>query len=428
MSAKPSAGALDGLRVVELAHERIAFAGKLLADMGAEVIVVEPPGGAAARRYEPFLEDQPGTERSLYWWCYNTSKRSVTLDLEDEKGRELFLRLVATADLVIESEIPGRLDGLGLDYPQLRQVNEDLIMVSMTPFGRSGPGATAPATDLTMLAGGGPAWMCGYSDHSVPPVRGGGNQGYHLGCHYAVLAALTAVLVRDKTGTGQYCDVNMHAAANVNTEHGSYGWLVAGETVKRQTGRHAYSVPTASTQVCCADGRWVNTGVPPRTAGEFGILRNWILELDLTEEFPEVLFLEMGQQREFLDISAIGKDDEVTAIYSAARDAINLIAGKLSAYEFFIGAQSRGLSVGVIYSPEEVLEDEHFRARGFPTTVFHEDIGRSITYPGAPYRFSGTPWRISNRAPHVGEHNESVFGALGVDPRELARWRGTGDG
>ena len=86
------------------------------------------------------------------------------------------------------------------------------------------------------------------------------------------------------------------------------------------------------------------------------------------------------------------------------------------------------LPVGVIYAPEEVLEDGHFRARGFPTEVEHEDIGRSVTYPGAPYRFSGTPWRISNRAPHVGEHNECVFSALGVDPEKPARRSSTGDG
>ena len=418
--------ALDGLRVVEIAHERICFAGKLLADMGAEVIVVEPPGGDSTRGYPPFLDDEPGPERSLYWWHYNTSKRAVTLDIESLRGRELFAELVKTADVVIESENPGRMAALSLDYFDLAKLKSDIIVVSMTPFGRTGAGDAELATDLTILAGGGPVWMCGYDDHSLPPVRGGGNQGYHTGCHFAVLSALTAILVRDATGEGQHCDVNMHAAANVTTEYGSYGWLVAGETVQRQTGRHAGPTMTMESQIQCADGRWANTGVPPRNPREFGNVRDWIVELGLEGEFPEIFLLEMGMQKEFIDLGLIGKDDETTALFAAGRDAMNLISKRVSAYDFFQGAQSRGIALGVIYSPEEVMEDPHFIERGFPTEVEHEDLGRTITYPGAPYKFEKTPWRIQRRAPHLGEHNEQIFGALGTTAAELDALRADG--
>ena len=127
-------GALTGLRVVELCDERGAFAGKLLADMGAEVIKVEPPAGDATRRYGPFLDDDAGIERSLYFWHYNTSKLGVTLDLDQEAGRGLFRRLVAGAGMLIESERPGRLADRALDYPDLRPLNPALIMVSITPL------------------------------------------------------------------------------------------------------------------------------------------------------------------------------------------------------------------------------------------------------------------------------------------------------
>ncbi len=413
MTRDPVPGALSDLRVVELASERGAFAGKLLGDMGAEVIVVEPPEGSPLRACGPFLDDEPGPERSLSWWHYNTSKLGVTLDLESEVGRERFRRLVASADLLIECEAPGRMAELELDYPDLAKLRQDLIMVSITPFGRAGPRSHEQATDLTILAAGGPVWSCGYDDHSVPPVRGGGNQGYHTGCHFAVMSSLVALLVRHETGLGQHIDVSMHAAANVTTEAASYDWLVARSTVQRQTGRHAASRMTQESQVRCADGRYVNTGVPPRSPPEFGALYAWIEELGLLEEFPEAFLLKMGQERERIELSKIREDEELQAIFGAGREGQNFVASKVSAYDFFVGSQERGLPVGVIYSPEEVMEDRHFKARGFPVEVEHDNLGRSFTYPGAPYVFHGSPWRIQRRAPLLGEHNEQVFSALG---------------
>ena len=413
MSVSPP-GALEGLCVIELAHERCAFAGKLLADMGARVIVVEPPGGAPQRTHAPFLDDEPGPERSLAWWHYNTSKLGVTLDLASDEGRSLFCALVAEveADVVLEAEDPGVLASRRLDYPDLRSLSEGLIMVSLTPFGRNGPRRDEQATDLTVLAGGGPVWNCGYDDHVLPPVRGGGNQGYHTGCHFGVMSLLVALLARDETGVGQQIDVNLHAAANVTTEAGSYDWLVAQSTVQRQTGRHAAPNPSMPSQIRCADGRYVNTGVPPMKPREFELLYEWVAELDLQGEFPEHVFLELGMKRERIDLSKIREDEELQAIFGAGREAVNMIASKLSAYDYFIGAQQRGLPVGVIYSPEEVMEDPHFRERGFAVEVEHEDLGRTFIYPGAPYVFHGSPWRIRRRAPRLGEHDDEILGPL----------------
>ena len=412
MTSDPAPGALSDLRVVELASERGAFAGKLLGDMGAEVIVVEPPEGSPLRAWGPFLDDEPGLERSLSWWHYNTSKLGVTLDLDSETGPGRFRSLVASADLLIECEPPGRMAELGLDYPDLTRLRQDLIMVSITPFGRAGPRCHEQATDLTVLASGGPVWSCGYDDHSLPPVRGGGNQGYHTSCHFAVMSALVALLVRHETGLGQHIDVSMHAAANVTTEAASYDWLVARSTVQRQTGRHAGPHMTQESQIRCADGRYVNTGVPPRSPPEFAALHAWIEELGLLEEFPEAFLLKMGQERERIELSKIGQDEELRAIFGAGREGQNFIASKVSAYDFFVGSQERGLPVGIIYSPEEVMEDRHFKTRGFPVEVEHDHLGRSFTYPGAPYVFHGSPWRIQRRAPLLGEHNERVFSAL----------------
>ena len=405
-------GALHGVRVVELAREPIAWAGKLLADMGADVILVEPPGGDPSRDYPPFLDDEPGEDRSLYWWHYHTSKRSVVVDLDTAAGRERFRALMATADVLLEAEPRHRLGRLCLDYEDLKAIRPELVHVAVTPYGRNDPKSDLPFTDLTIMAASGPPWSCGYDDHSLPPIRGP-MQGYHTASHFAVLSVLTALLHRGVGGGGQFIDVSMTAAGNVSTEAASHTWLVAQKTVQRQTGRHASVLPSRETQQECADGRHANTGVPPRRPHEYAALDRWLKELGLADELPEAVFLEMGATWEGpFDLAKIGHDDEITAIFGAGRDALKLIASKISAQEFFVGCQRAGLAVGVVNSPEEAFEDEHFKMRGFHVPVYHADIDRTVVYPGAPYALEASPWAISRRAPKLGEHEAEVFGEM----------------
>ena len=413
--------ALTGTRVIELAHERCALAGKLLADMGADVVVVEPPGGAPMRLHEPFAGDVPDPEGSLAWWHYNTSKRGIVLDWRQPAGRDALLALIERADVLLEAEDPEMLASHGLDDAALTRRLERLVHVSLTPFGPSGERRDELATDLTILAGGGPVWNCGYDDHELPPIRGNGGQGYAIGCHYAALSALTALVHRGLGGRGQRIDVSLHAAANVTTELATYNWLVAKGTVKRQTGRHAGEFKTMPSQQRCADGRYVNTGVPPRTPREYGNLLRWVRELGYESEFPEAVFLELGSQKADIDLSKIGADDEITAIFSAGREALTFIASKVGAKDFFLGAQRAGVPVGVIYSPEEAFEDEHFRARGFQVEVEQPQLGRRIRYPGAPYAFEKSRWAISRTAPRLGEHTEEVLCEAGIDLEPLRR-------
>lgn len=406
-------GMLEGIKVVELANDGGALAGKMLADLGADGIVVEPPGGHPSRTYGPFVEgrdDDP--EASLWWWYYNTSKRSAVVDLESEAGRRDFAALAATADVVIEGEPPGRLASLDLDHDRLRRENPALVWVSITPFGREHTGPDAPVTDLTILAGGGPVWNCGYDDHSLPPVRGGGNQAFHVASVFAVMSVLTALLARDRWGVGQHIDLSMHAAANVTTESGSYSWMVAGSTVQRQTGRHAASVPTMDTQIRAADGRYVSTGFPPNEAKDFQALLDWIVQLDLVEEFPDSVLLQMGVDRGGVDHRAFAGDPEAQAIYAAGREGMAFVASRLSAYDFFIGAQERDFQCGIVYSPDEALSDPHFVARGFPVDVYHPELGRAVAYPGAPFKSSRDGWSIRRRPPLVGEHTDEVLASL----------------
>jgi crotonobetainyl-CoA:carnitine CoA-transferase CaiB-like acyl-CoA transferase len=402
-------GALDGLQVIELASEQAALAGKNLAVLGAEVILVEPPGGHVSRTYAPFADDVEGPERSLWFWYYNTSKRGVVIDLTTDDGVAQLHRLVADADIVLEGEQPGALAALGIDEAALRAQHERLIWVSVTPFGSVGTRALDPATDLTLLAGGGPAWSCGYDDHSLPPVRGGGNQAFHIGSTWAVMGALTAVLARDVTGRGQHVDVSMHAACNVTTEMGTYGYLAAQETVQRQTGRHAMPTISMPTQMRCADGRYVTTGFPPRSQRDFESLVEWIETLGYRDEFPETMLLDLAIERGGVSIAEMATDDLARDIFGAGREALNFIAERIPAHDFFIGGQTRGLACGVVASPEEAFETEHIKARGFQVEVEHEELGRAVRYPGAPFLMPASPWRISRRAPLVGEHTDQIL-------------------
>jgi hypothetical protein len=133
----------------------------------------------------------------------------------------------------------------------------------------------------------------------------------------------------------------------------------------------------------------------------------------LEESFPEAVFLEMGANWDGpFDLSQIGSDDTITAIFGAGREGLKLIASSVSAYEFFTGGQNAGLAVGIINSPEEAFEDPHFKARGFQVEVEHEDFKKTITYPGAPFNLPRAPWSISRRAPHKGEHTQEILAEL----------------
>ena len=401
--------ALAGIRVIELANERINYAGKLFADMGADVILVEPPNGDPSRSYPPFLDNKQGSNRSLYWWHYHTNKRGVVIDLDDNNGLQQLKSLINTADILLEAEPRTRLETLGADYKDLAKTNTVLIHIAVTTYGRKNPKSDLPATDLTIMAASGPPWSCGYDDHSLPPIRGP-QQAYHTASHFAVMSGLTALLHRGIGDRGQFIDVSMTAASNISTEAATYSWLVNQGTVQRQTGRHASVQPSGETQQLCADGRYANTGVPPRFPHEFKNLYDWLIELKLDSELPEAIFLEMGANWEGpFELSKIGEDDEITAIFSAGRAALQLIASKVAAQDFFTGCQRAGLSVGVGNSPEEAFEDAHFKARGYQVPVLHNDIDREIIYPGAPYAFEKSKWSITRRAPHLGEHNKEIL-------------------
>lgn len=389
-------GPLTGLRVLELADEKGQFCGKLLADLGADVIKIEPPGGEPCRRVGPFLDDVPHPDRSLSFWYYNTSKRGVTLDVRSADGFALFRRLVAGADVVLETFEPGF-----LSFETLREGNAGLIHCAVTPFGQTGPWRDFLSSDLLHMAAGGEMASCGYDESDVPIAPGGG-QAWHMGCHYAFMAIMAALVHRTVSGVGQFIDVSVHEACSLTTESQVANWIYRGEVLQRRTGRHHAVAVTPRTQFRAKDGVYVTAlisgGLNPRNVRDLAAL------MDVYGMAGD-----LGDPR-YQDPAVIAEStghiiDELLAGFIAS----------LPAEEVYHAAQARGFTWGAVRAPEDLLEDPHLADRGFWKTVDHPELGRSFVYPGEAAIFGGSPWGISRRAPLVGEHNREVFcGELGL--------------
>ncbi len=404
-------GPLTGLRVLELADEKGQFCGKLMADLGADVVKVEPPGGQATRLVGPFLDDVPHPERSLYFWHYNTSKRGITLNLECADGQGLFRRLAAGADIILETYPPGYLPSLGLGFDELARLNSRLIMCSLTPFGQTGPWRDYLTSDLLQLAAGGQMACCGYDPEDVPeapPIAPGGGNAWHIGSHFAYMAILAAVHYRDVTGEGQYIDASIHEACALTTEAAVPIYIHMGQVVRRQTGRAAAAEKTEPTQFVTREGAWLN----------------------ITRSGFNLTPARLRQLAEWMDQYGLAEDllDERYRHANAIQANVGHIAAVLERFfahisleEAWHGGQERGLPWGAVRSMDEIVGDEHLRDRGFFVEVEHPELGRTFTYPGAPAIYSRSPWRLARRAPLIGEHNAEIFcGELGLTKAELA--------
>lgn len=228
-------GVYDGLTVVELTDRRNQWAGKLLSDGGARVIQIEPTAGGPGRWCGPFVDDTVDPDRCLDYWWYNTGKQSVALDVGRPPAQDLLRRLLAGADVFLESTPPGTLRAYGLDHGSVSS-NRALIYTSLTDFGQDGPWRDYRMNDAAHLALGGHMASTGYSDPTLTPIGGQGHQAWHMGCAFALHGITLALFDRMTTGEGQYIDVSIHDACSIGTESAVPEWLYNGATLYRQTG------------------------------------------------------------------------------------------------------------------------------------------------------------------------------------------------
>ena len=288
-------GPLETLRVLEIG-DLGEVAGKLLADAGADVIRVEPPGGGRSRHVGPFVNDDPG-QPSLLHATRNTSKRAVTLDVTQPAGLEIWQRLVGRVDVVIDGATPTFLDALGGGW-QWAEAQPDLdacVWCSITPFGRTGPRRDWAANDLVQLALGGPMMSNGYDDHDLPPIRPDGEHSIAISNEYAVSGLLAALWMRNAGHPGQLVDVSIHEAVSATTEGAFPNWEYFGRLVQRQTGRHSSPDPTAPWQHLAADGEHVcliNGGLPRGVPAWTGLL-DWMDEHDAADDLRDPQYQEL---------------------------------------------------------------------------------------------------------------------------------------
>jgi len=400
-----SPGCLDGVRVLELASPRIQYAGKLCGDMGADVIKIEPPGGDVARHVGPFVDDIPDPNRSIYFWHYNTSKRAITLELQAEQGRQLFERLLATTDVVLEGFDPDYLGNLGLDYDHIRKINPRVIMASLTEFGQDGPWRHWKGGDLIQLALGGTMASTGYDDPTSAPIAPGGYQAEHTGGHYIFIGVLAALLERATSLEGQYIDVAIHDALSSLTDLAIPTWIYRKRALFRNTGQHAHVERPPQRQFRCKDGRYLNTLMPNLDASMWHALVSWLDSEGMAEDLWDEKYRDPYVRKETWHhwMGIVGK-------FIESHDSQLM----------YHGAQVRHITWAQVRAPEETLTDLHLEDRGFWAEVEHPEEQRPFTYPGAPYPMPEAPWKVRRRAPLVGEHNFDIYGQeLGLTKDDL---------
>ena len=396
---------LTGYRALDLSGPMGVYCGKHMADMGADVVKVELPGGDPMRRIGPFVHEEPGPERSLYWLHFNTNKRSVTLDITTPEGIELFLRMVRKADVVLESFQPGYLDSLGLGYSDLSAVNSGLVYVAITPFGQTGPYRDYKASDLIGFAMGGYMHATGWPH--TPPTRLWGSQAYHTASNRGFIASLIALYDRMLTGEGQFVDVSMQEAVAATTEHVPAAYLYEGVPAVRCGFRHGGNTVTTWK---CKDGYASITTNSQRAWDE---LRSWMAEDgmvgDLMEDKYSQKFILRGEESAHME------------------ELIQKWAMGHTRQEITEWGQARHHPFGSAFTPQEVLDNPHLWGRGSNVKVEHPEYNASFTYPGPAYRMSRTPWEIRSTAPSIGQHNIEVYrDEMGISNEELEVLTGAG--
>jgi crotonobetainyl-CoA:carnitine CoA-transferase CaiB-like acyl-CoA transferase len=397
--------ALAGVRVLECGHlVAAAYAAKLLADLGADVIKVEPPvGGDQSRARGPFPDGVPHAEKSGLFLYLNTNKRAVTLDLCQARGRELLADLAASTDVLIHNFTPAQMTAFGLDFDRLAQRNPRLVMTSITPFGLRGPYRDYAATDLTLWNAGGVAYLNGGGQGAddLPPLKAFGQQAEFQGALNAALATLGALLARDRDGQGQHVAVSIQQCVTAILELTFEYWPYMGLVASRLGRKPIQPLDFLE----CRDG--------------------WIF-LCCVEEHQWQTWVEIMGRPEWASMELFENRLTRAANWDALKLFLQEWVRERSVQELYRAGQARRVPLAPVSTMADLLASDHLKARGFFAVLDHPHAP-ALSYPGAPYQFAATPWSIRRPAPLLGQHNREVYlEQLGLPPAELDALRGRG--
>jgi len=421
--------ALNDIRVLDMAGSIGVYATKLLADLGADVIRIEPPGGDPMRSIGPFIEDRNHLENSLFFIHYNAEKKSITLNIDSERGSKLFKKLVENVDVIVESLPPGFMESVGLGYPVLRRINPRLILTSVTAFGQTGPYKDFKAYDLIGQAMGGIL-------HSLGPVGGpptalGGNQAYHMASAYAAIGTLIALLNRDVTGKGHWVDISMQAAMIRMTERITLDYWLYGQNRKRIGGLEFYR--GIRVRFPCKDGEVFCSALGG--AGAEAMLQ-WMESEGMAGDLRDEKYADILRAMQGIPL-AKGSQQKTTGSFASSLMSMLKYPEELLIHiedvwqafllthtreELFIGAQQRGVRLLPINDVIGVCEDKVLNDRAFFVDIAYPDLGMVLRDTGAPYRLSETPWKVMRRAPFIGEHNHEIYHTeLGLSDTDIKK-------
>lgn len=404
-------GMLNEYRVLDLTDEKGLMCGKLLGDLGADVIKIERPGGDPARNVGPFFHDEPSPEKSLFWLSFNTSKRGITIDITKPKGQELFKRLVQTSDFVVESFPPGYMNSLGLGYSDLHKVNPRMTMISISPFGQTGPYKDFEATDLVLWAMGGYMYSTGDADR--PPLHiSHPCQSYLHGGADGAVAALIALHQRHLTGEGQFIDLSIRDSLSSTAWAFTSHWDMT-KIDRPRGGQSANTKITNSLVWPCKDGHvlWM------LLSGNLGVVGNphMMATMQSVGKLPE--FLKNYDWTKFNLLEGGGMTQEDV---NRIREPIAKFFMEYTKEELYqLGIKNRA-SIYPLTSTQDIIESAQLAARGFWENIEHPELGATITYPGAFITTSELPPQISRKAPLIGEHNKEIYiTELGLSQKDL---------
>ena len=392
---------LDGIRVLDLTDERGFVGGWMLAELGADVVAIEPPDGSPARRIGPFADDDEAPNRSLPWWAYARNKRSAVVELLSAAGRRSLRELAQRADIFIESQRPGMLSAVGLGYDELSVANPRLIYVSITPFGQDGPKAQWAATDFTVLAAGGPLWLCGDDDR--PPVRVTVPQAFaHAGAE-AAAASLVALQERHRSGLGQYIDISAQQAVTLATQSDIVSSAVGDPPARRFGGGMKVGPLIVRLVYPAADGHVSITHV-------FGAAIGPATARLMVRVCADGYCDESMRDKDWVGYGGLlATGQQSLEDFEEAKAAVAHWTASKTKAQLLDAAMTHGLLIAPCSNPADVLASEQLEARGFfPKQVRPDGRGRA-RMPGHFARFSGSKSRESKPAPGLGEHTEQVM-------------------
>lgn len=394
MSAR---GPLAGLRVLEVGGlVSAAYAAKLLADLGADVVKIESPRGDPARRRGPFpggIEDPNASGLFLY---LNTNKRGVVLDLERPAAQGALMALARSADVLVHNVHPTRAAALGLAYERLAEANDRLVMVSIAPYGPVGPRAGWRATDLVSWCAGGLAALNGDRTRpDLPPLKAFGHQASYQAGLNAAVAALGSLFGRRRTGHGDHITVSVQECVlnllELTFEYFPYCGLVASRLGAKPIQPLCF--------VECRDG--------------------WIF-LCCVEEHQWRGLVDLMGRPEWADLEIFATRLDRGKNFDALQLFLQDWCREQRVLDLYEAAQARRIPLAPASTMGDLLASPHLRARGFFAELTHPTAGR-VPVPGAPYRLSATPWQLRRPAPVLGEHTVEALTTAEIDVEALRR-------